>query len=68
MSNHLPAMDADRERWAEALMVERQHGTRAPAFIAERIAALALAGDMLGVARWQVIAERYDQLTLGPKQ
>ena len=61
-------MDVDRERWAEALLVERQHGSRAPAFIAERVAALALAGDLQGVARWQAIAERYDQLTQGSKQ
>ncbi|MEG3088933.1 DUF6961 family protein [Sphingomonas sp. PB4P5] len=61
-------MDADRERWAEALLVERQHGPRAPAFIAGRVAALVLAGDLQGVARWRAIAERYDQLTRGPRQ
>ncbi|WP_152616661.1 DUF6961 family protein [Sphingomonas sp. ERG5] len=55
-------MTPDRERWAEALAVERQHGDRAPAFIAERIAALALAGDIAGVARWKDIAARIDQL------
>ncbi|WP_082006525.1 DUF6961 family protein [Sphingomonas sp. ERG5] len=53
-------MTPDRERWAEALAVERQHGDRAPAFIAERAAALALAGDIAGIARW--IAARIDQL------
>ncbi|MFC3557295.1 DUF6961 family protein [Sphingomonas qilianensis] len=61
-------MDVDHERWAEALLVERQHGPRAPAFIAERVAALVLAGDLLGVTRWQAIAERYDQLTHGTEQ
>lgn len=55
-------MTADQERWAEALAVERQHGARGPAFIAERIGALALAGDEQGVERWKAIATKYDQL------
>nr|WP_147276180.1 hypothetical protein [Sphingomonas aracearum] len=33
-------MNADRERWAEAVLVEKSHGDAAPAFIAERIGAL----------------------------
>jgi hypothetical protein len=43
-------------------MVERQHGEGAPAFIAERTGALALAGDVAGIARWNEIAARIDQL------
>jgi hypothetical protein len=58
----------EAERWAEALAVERQHGAQAPAFIAERIGALALAGDAEGVARWRDIAARLDQLERGPRQ
>jgi hypothetical protein len=56
------ALTRDQERWAEAAMVERQHGARAPVFVAERIGALALAGDVAGIARWRDIAERRDKL------
>lgn len=52
----------DEERWAEALMVERLHGDRATIHVAERIGALALAGDAVGVSRWKEIAARLDQL------
>lgn len=55
-------MTPDRERWAEALTVEEIHGDSAPAYIAERIGALAIEGDFDGVARWQQIATRLDQL------
>ncbi|WP_418066803.1 DUF6961 family protein [Sphingomonas endolithica] len=49
-------------------MVERQHGDGAPALIAERVTALASAGDMKGVARWEAIAACYDQLRQGGRQ
>lgn len=52
----------DRELWACALEVERQHGANAPVFIATRIGALALASDMAGVATWRAIAGRLDKL------
>lgn len=52
----------EQERWAEALAIERAHGTAAPLFIAERICALALVGDEAGVARFRQIAARLDQL------
>jgi hypothetical protein len=58
----------DEERLAEALAVERMHGAGGPAFIAERIGALALAGDAAGVERWRAIAARYEQLLTGPPQ
>ncbi|MBB5698514.1 DUF6961 family protein [Sphingomonas yantingensis] len=61
-------MTPDEERWAEALMVERQHGDRAGEHIAERITALALAGDDAGVARWLEIAARLDALDQHPKR
>ncbi|WP_416221813.1 DUF6961 family protein [Sphingomonas sp. S1-29] len=61
-------MSPDAERWAEALHLEREHGPRAPAVIAERMSALALAGDGPGVQRWKAIAERYDQLQAGRPQ
>jgi len=52
----------EHERWAEALLLERQHGDRAPDIIATRVKELALAGDEAGVQRWIDIADRYDQL------
>ena len=53
-----PRMTPDQERMAEALAVERVHRARAPSYVAERIRALALAGDIAGVERWQAIAAR----------
>jgi hypothetical protein len=55
-------MTPEQERWAEALAVERLHGDGAPAWIAERIGALALAGDVAGVERFREIAARLDEL------
>jgi len=52
----------DRELWACAIQVERQHGDDAPRFVAERIGALAVAGDQDGVTTWKAIAQRLDQL------
>jgi hypothetical protein len=52
----------EQEMWACALLVEREHGERAVAFIAERVQSLALAGDMAGVDRWRAIADKLDQL------
>ena len=59
---------ADRELWACALQVERQHGADASAVIAERITALARAADADGVAAWQAIATRLDDLSSGAAQ
>lgn len=61
-------MTAERERWAEALAVDRQYGKQAPTHVAERIAALALEDDEDGVNRWMQIAARLDQLTPGTRQ
>jgi len=61
----------DRELWACALQVERQHGDDAPRFVAERIGALAVAGDQDGVTTWKAIAQRLDQLrrrTIGEQE
>lgn len=52
----------DKELWACALQVERQHGNDAPKFVAERIGALALAGDFEGVETWRTIAGKLDAL------
>lgn len=55
-------MTPEQERWAEALTIERQHGDQAPLYIAERIGALAMAGDAAGVNRFKQIAVRLDLL------
>ncbi len=52
----------EQERWAEALAVERAHGEGTPAFIADRVRALALQGDGDGVQRWRDIAAKFDEL------
>lgn len=55
-------MTPERERWIEALAIERIHGNTAPLWIAEQIGALALEGDEAGIARFREIAARLDQL------
>lgn len=55
-------MDPETERWAEALAIHRLYGDGAPKHVAERLGALALAGDGGGVERWMQIAERLDLL------
>ncbi|KQT31027.1 hypothetical protein ASG29_16110 [Sphingomonas sp. Leaf412] len=60
-------MTPDQERWAEAGMVLRQRGDQAPVFVAERVATLALAGDVAGVQRWKEIAAKLLQLIDAPK-
>ena len=59
------AITPERELWACALLVEREHGGGAVAFIAERVATLAAAGDLAGVERWRAIADKLDQLRDG---
>jgi len=60
-------MTPERELWACALLVEREHGERAPLWIAERLGALALAGDAAGVERWKAIAAKLDALRTGER-
>src|SRR3546814_15861789 len=55
------SLTREQERWAEALAVHRRHGESAPLFVAERIGALALAGDVAGIRRWRELAARLDQ-------
>lgn len=60
----------DRMRWAEALAIERLHGDEAPRWVAERIGALALAGDTDGVERVREIARRMERILVarnGPR-
>jgi len=58
-------MISDRELWACAAEVMRQHEDRAHVFVAERIGALALQADEQGVITWKAIASRMDQFTGG---
>jgi len=51
------------ELWAVAHTVLKQHGDKAPLFVAERLGGLALAGDLEGVNAWREIARRIDQLS-----
>jgi len=51
---------------AEALAIERRYGERAPLFVAERLGARALAGDLAGIDRFKQIAARLDRLRRCP--
>ena len=42
--------------------MHRQHGENANLFVAERIGALALTGDIAGIAIWKEVAKRLDEL------
>lgn len=55
-------MSPQEHVWACALAIERQHGPRAAVVVAERIGALALAGDREGIAMWKAIAACLDEL------
>ena len=55
----------DWELWACAHHVQQQHGEAAARFVADRVAALAQAGDEAGVATWRAVADRLNRLTLG---
>ena len=52
----------DRELWAVALAVLRQNPNDAPQFTAERLGALALAGDEAGINVWQEVAKRINAM------
>ena len=52
----------DRELWALAIAVEREHGGDGPRVIAEKIGAFALSGEAGAVEMWRGVAERYARL------
>jgi hypothetical protein len=56
----------DRELWACANEVIRQHGAAAPEFIAERIGAMVLANDLEGMRVWNEIARRAADMMITP--
>ena len=53
---------SDWELWACANTVLKARGAQAAIHVAEQIGALALKGDADGIATWQEIARRIDQL------
>ena len=55
-------VSSDHWRLAEALAIRKLYGTEGPRWIAERIGALALAGDNAGVERFREIAAAYEAL------
>jgi hypothetical protein len=59
-------MLSDRDLWACAHQVLRQHGSAAPEFIAERIGAMVVANDHEGMRVWKEIARRAADLMLPP--
>jgi hypothetical protein len=61
-------MTPEHELWAEALAIQQRYGDHAATHIAERVGALAMAGEEAGVARWREIAARFDQLWAGTLQ
>ena len=59
----------DRQIMAEALAIEQRHENSGPRYIAEQIGAVALRGDVAGIARWKAIAAAFDTLRIpGPRQ
>ncbi|WP_416462781.1 DUF6961 family protein [Sphingomonas sp. VDB2] len=53
---------SDWEIWACAQKAIEQHGAKAPMHVADRLGSLTAAGDLCGVAAWQAIAAKVDQL------
>lgn len=52
------------ELWACANTMDQDHGSDAPAAIAERIETLTRQDDAAGAATWKAIAERYTRLMI----
>ena len=53
-------MTRDQEIWGIALWVEKNHGERAPKFIAEQIDRLSTGRDDEGISLWREVAQRYE--------
>jgi hypothetical protein len=62
------ALTAERHVWACALAVQSLYGPGAALHVAERIGALALQGDIEGIAMWKAIAVRLVALAPGPDE
>ncbi|MEH3103713.1 MAG: hypothetical protein PGN12_07380 [Sphingomonas phyllosphaerae] len=55
-------------RLAEALAIQKRYGDHVPRWVAERLGALALTGDVEGVERFKAIAARLDDLMCATRQ
>jgi hypothetical protein len=58
-------MTVERDIWAMALWVEKNHGGDGERFIAERIKSNAIIGAHAGVAVWRAVKERLQLLREG---
>lgn len=56
-------MLSEWDLWACANQVLKAQGDKAAVYVAERIGALALAGDAEGIKTWQAIARRIGELS-----
>lgn len=58
----LPRTVSDRELWALAIKVERDHGPAGDAYVAARVAAATSACAPIGINLWRAVGDRYAQL------
>ena len=56
------SLTPDEQLWGAALAILRIHGDGARMHVVERLGTLALDGDLEGVAVWQGIAARLEEL------
>ena len=56
-------MTRDQELWGVALWVEKTHAETGWLFIAQQRDRLLAEGDLDGVALWQEVSRRYDELS-----
>lgn len=61
-----PVPLSEWELWACANQVLTTHGDKAALHVAEQLGALALNADAEGIATWQKIARRIEQLQASP--
>lgn len=55
-------MTYDEETLAIALLVQREQGAEGYRYISEQIGAMALKGEMAGIARWKEIAQAFARI------
>ena len=56
------ALTREKELWAIAVQIEKEHGENGGSFIAARIGQYALAGEGRAVELWKQIAEKFAAL------
>lgn len=61
-----PVSLSEWELWACANQVLTAHGDKAALHVAKQLGVLALKGDAEGIATWQEIARRIEQLQASP--